>query len=194
MISLDIDRPIWNHFFLVHPLLVVGTRDDDGHANLAPKHMAIPLGWENYFAFVCSPTHSTYTNIERDGVFTVTYPRPDQVVLTSLSASPRCEDRSKPVMHSLPTMPAQHIDSVFLQDGYVYLECEHVQTLDGFGPNSLIIGRIVAAHVSEEAMRSEAIDDSDVVYNAPLLAYLQPGRFAAIARSNAFPFPASFKR
>jgi hypothetical protein len=33
-----------------------------------------------------------------------------------------------------------------------------------------------------------------VIHDSPLLAYLAPGRFATIDRSNAFPFPAEMKK
>ncbi len=58
--------------------------------------MVSPMGWQNYFGFVCTPRHGTYQNIKRDGVFAVTYPKPGQWLETSLTASPRCEDDSKP--------------------------------------------------------------------------------------------------
>ncbi|MCL7971066.1 MAG: flavin reductase, partial [marine benthic group bacterium] len=68
LVKLDLDKPIWDRFFWVSPLSVVGTLEEDGTPNLAPKHMATPMGWQNYFGFVCTPRHSTYRNIERDGV------------------------------------------------------------------------------------------------------------------------------
>ena len=88
LVSLDLKWPIWERFFTVAPLLIIGSRDETGAFDLAPKHMATPLGWQNYFGFVCTPRHRTYQNIRREGVFTVSFPRPSQVVLTSLSAAP----------------------------------------------------------------------------------------------------------
>ena len=101
LVSLDLKRPIWERFFTVAPLLIIGTRDETGAVNLAPKHMATPLGWQNYFGFVCTPRHRTYQNIRREGVFTVSFPRPTQVVLTSLSAAPRDDDDVKPAPGAL---------------------------------------------------------------------------------------------
>ena len=60
--SIDTRRPIWERFFTVAPLVVVGTREEDGSPDLAPKHMAGPVSWQNFFGFVCSPTHATYAN------------------------------------------------------------------------------------------------------------------------------------
>src|ERR1035438_2888216 len=96
LIPLATDRPIWDRFFGVFPLVIVGSKETDDRYNLAPKHLAMPLGWESYYCFVCSPQHTTYHNIRRHGVFTVSYPRPSEVLLASLAAAPRCEDLSKP--------------------------------------------------------------------------------------------------
>jgi flavin reductase (DIM6/NTAB) family NADH-FMN oxidoreductase RutF len=194
LVTLDAATPIWDRFFTVFPLVVVGTRDEDGTYDLAPKHLAIPVGWDNFFGFVCTPRHRTYHNARREGAFTVSFPRPSQVVVASLTASPRCEDASKPTLKALPTFKASTVDGVFLEDGYVFLECALDRVIDGFGAGSLIIGTIVAAHVDEAALRLADEDDADLIQQAPLLAYLSPGRFANIKESYAFPFPADFKR
>jgi flavin reductase (DIM6/NTAB) family NADH-FMN oxidoreductase RutF len=194
LIPLSVDRPIWDRFFSVFPLVIVGSKEADGRYNLAPKHMAMPLGWENRYCFVCSPRHTTYHNIRSHGVFTVSYPRPTDLLLASLAAAPRCEDKSKPSLLVLPTFPAREIEGVLVQGSYVFLECTLDTILDGFGPNSLITGKIVAASAEEEALRSEDLDESEQIYAAPLLAYLSPGRFAEIRHSGAFPLPKGFSR
>ena len=58
-----------------------------GGYDLAPKHMATPLGWGGWFGFVCTPSHATYANALREGFFTVSFPRPSQVLLASLAAA-----------------------------------------------------------------------------------------------------------
>jgi flavin reductase (DIM6/NTAB) family NADH-FMN oxidoreductase RutF len=191
--SLDLSVPIWDHFFLVAPLVLVGSKDASGDYNQAPKHMAMPMGWENFFAFVCTPTHSTLQNIERERVFTVTYPRPTQVLLASLAATARDDDSLKPALQSVPTFAASKVDGRFVRDGYIFLECELDRTVGQFGRNSLIIGRIVAAQVHEQALRASVENDAELLEGSPLLAYLQPGRFARIGRSHPFPFPVEFQ-
>lgn len=189
VVELDTSVPIWDRFFTVAPLVLIGTRDHDGSTDLAPKHMATPLGWENYFGFVCTPLHSTCRNIDRDGVFTVSFPKPSQVLESSLAASPRVAHGKKPVIDYLATFPAKQIDGVFIEDGYLFFECRHVKTIDGFGKNCLITAEIVAAYVDDSYMRHEEADDQETIHDAPLFAYLAPGRFATIDRSHAFPFP-----
>ncbi len=194
LIELDVEKPVWERTFGVFPLVVVGTREPDGADDLAPKHLAIPMSWQNYFGFVCTPRHNTYQNVQRSGEFAVTYMRPAQTVLASLAATPRCDDGSKPIATALPTFPAERIQAPLVDGGYLFLECELHQVVDGLGDNSLIIGRIVAARVAADAARASDLDDEDLVREAPLLAYLYPGRFAEIANSTKLPFPAGFKR
>ena len=194
LIELDTASSIWENFFSVFPLVVIGTREADGSDDLAPKHLAMPMSWSNHFGFVCTPRHNTYRNIKREGQFTVSYVRPSQTVLASLAATPRCDNGSKPIIASLPTFAAQQVDAVCVADGYLFLECELQQMVEPLGDNSLIIGRVVSARIAEDAMRVSGIDDEDLVYKAPLLAYLYPGRFAEISESTQLPFPAGFKR
>jgi len=194
LVPLAIDQPIWDRFFTVAPLVIVGTKEDDGGFNLAPKHLAMPLGWENYYCFVCSPRHTTYHNIRRHDIFTVSFPRPSDVLVTSLAAAPRCEDLSKPSLLMLPTFPARKIDLVLVKGCYLFLECSLHSILDGFGPNSLIIGTVVAAAAAEDALRAEELDEADQIFQNPLLAYVSPGRMAEIRQSTAFPFPEGFTR
>ncbi|TVP68741.1 MAG: flavin reductase [Leptolyngbya sp. LCM1.Bin17] len=194
LVSLDLSQPLWERVFTVAPLVVIGTQEADGTYDLAPKHMAMPLGWGHYFGFVCTPRHHTYQNIQRTGVFTVSFPQPHQILATSLTAAPRCDDDQKPSLVALPTVKSQGVEGVFLQDAYLCLDCELDRIVDGFGDNSLIAGKILAAQVDEAALRLSARDDQDLLRRAPLLAYLSPGRFATLDHSQAFPFHEGFQR
>ena len=77
---------------------------------------------------------------------------------------------------------------------YLYLECRLERTLDELDGNSLLIGRVVAAHVHGDALRDEDREDNELIHDHPLFAYLYPARFAVIDRSQGFPLPAGFKR
>jgi flavin reductase (DIM6/NTAB) family NADH-FMN oxidoreductase RutF len=178
----------------VAPLVVIGSRQPDGTFDLAPKHMATPFGWQNYYGFVCTPRHATYQNIQRERQFTVSFPRPTQVVTSSLAASPRCEDASKPLLALLATHPATTVDGVFVRDCALVLECTLHSITDGFGANSLIVGQIVAAAVDEEYLRVSERDEGEQVFASPLLAYVSPGRYAEIRQTAQFPFPKGFAR
>lgn len=195
IVTLEPGQPVWERFFTVAPLVLVGTREPSGAYDFAPKHMALQLGWENHFGFVCTPRHHTYHNAMREKVFTVSYPRPTQVVLACLAAAPRCPvEEVKSHLTALPTIAAKQVDGLFLKDSYLYLECEVARVVDGFGDNSLIAGKIVAAHADHRVLRGTDRDDQDLIHRSPLLAYLHPGRFARIRKSFSFPFPAGFEK
>jgi flavin reductase (DIM6/NTAB) family NADH-FMN oxidoreductase RutF len=191
--SLNIDQPIWDQFFTVAPLVLIGTIEESGKPDFAPKHMASPLGLDNYFGFVCTPNHATYRNIERTGCFTVSYPRPSDVAITSLSAAPRCDDE-KPIIDVLDTFEAREIYGRFVERAYIYLECELMRIVDDFGGYSLIAGQIVAAYVHQDALRGSDRDDAEILLDAPQLAYLSPGRLAIIEKTEGFPFAIGMKR
>ena len=193
VLEIPTDTAIWDRFFMVAPLAIVGTRDGDGH-DLAPKHQAMPLGRENFFCFVCTPSHATYRNVREHGEFTVSFPRPDQLMETSLAAHPRRPDGWKPGLESLPTRPARVVQGVLVEGCSLGLECALDRILDGYGDDSLIVGRVVAASASASSLRSPDVDDLELLHASPLLAYLPPGRFAAISSSLSFPFPAGFRR
>jgi len=55
LVLLDVEQPFGDRVYLVAPLVIVGTKDEEGAVDLAPKHMASPMGWRNYFSFVCTP-------------------------------------------------------------------------------------------------------------------------------------------
>lgn len=197
MITLDSSLPIWDQFFMVAPLVVIGSKEVNGY-DLAPKHMAMAMGKQNYFGFMCTPRHSTYHNIKKHPYFTVSFPRPNQITLTSLAASPRCEVEinslnNKPIIDHLPTFQAKNIDALFIHDAYLYMECALHQIVDGFGEHSLITGKIKEAYINEDSVRKFDQDEQEMIFNAPLLVYLANGRFAEIKQSLAFPFPKDFK-
>jgi flavin reductase (DIM6/NTAB) family NADH-FMN oxidoreductase RutF len=166
--ELDLDASLWERVFTVAPLVLVGSREPDGGVDLAPKHLVAPM-WGPYFLFVCSERHATYRNAVREGAFTVSWP-------------------------ALPTFPARDVEGVLLRGGYLFLECRLERTVDGFGENSLVIGRVVAAYADPESLRAFERDDAELIRDQPLLAYLYPQHFATIREGQTFPFPRGFSR
>ncbi len=47
----------------VAPLVLVGTKERHGW-DFAPKHLAMPLGWEGFYCFAFTPWHATYRQRE----------------------------------------------------------------------------------------------------------------------------------
>ena len=194
-IALDMDLPIWERFFTIAPLVVVGTKEDDGY-DLAPKHMVTPLGFGKYFGFVCTPRHNTYHNVKKSNGFTVSFPRPEQIIVTSISASPRSAriSKSSGIIEALPIVKATTMDAPLLKDAYLYFECELFRIIDGFDAYSMITGIIKAVHVHRDYLRVSEGDDQEQLKQSPLLAYIANGRFAKISDTYNFPFPKEFKR
>jgi flavin reductase (DIM6/NTAB) family NADH-FMN oxidoreductase RutF len=177
----------------VAPLVVVGTLEQDGAPDLAPKHMVTPLG-ERHLAFVCSPTHATHGNLSRTGQFTVSW-LPDQgVLLASLAAAPRQPDGAKPALLAVPTRPAQRVEGVVLRDAPVTAECQVERVMDDWGHWSLVVGEVVHATARPDAVLSVDEDAHDVLARSPLLAYVHPGHVATIDRADAFPYHRGFRR
>ncbi len=193
LVDLSTATPIWERFFTVAPLVLVGTKEGDGY-DLAPKHLALPLGWENYFAFVCTPRHATFRNLMLHPEFTVSFPGADRILDASLSAGGRQENRSKPTLAALPTFPARTVDGVLVGGCALYLECVLDRLVDGFGENSLVVGRIVAASALRSALRGADVDDADLLHALRPLVYLAPGRFGVVETTHAFPLPPDFSR
>lgn len=192
-VPIEVDHaPVWERFFCVLPLVLVASVEGEGH-DIAPKHMAMPIGWGNHYGFVCTPRHATYRNIRDTGAFTVGFPSPEQVVQIAMAAAPR-EGGLKHALAALPTSRARVVEGVVVDGCRAHLECRLERIVDGLGDASLIVGEVVAAAADPAALRELERDDADLIHDAPLLAYLQPGRIATIDRSASFPFPAGFSR
>jgi flavin reductase (DIM6/NTAB) family NADH-FMN oxidoreductase RutF len=191
LVRLPTEVPIWNRFFIVAPLVLVGTKEPDDSYDIAPKHMAMPLGWNDRYCFVCTPRHATYANVRARQEFTVSFPLPEAVVVSSLAATAREED-AKPNLAALTTFPASVVDGVLVDGCYLYLECALDRVVEGFGDAVLVVGRVVAAHVDERGLRISESEDTEIIRDLPLLAYISPGRFARIEATDSFPFPGRF--
>ncbi len=187
------DSPPLDRVLTVAPLVVVGTVDDDGVPDLAPKHMVMPVG-DDHLAFTCSPTHTTHRNLLRSAAFTVSWLRPDDVLLASLAAGPRSVDGEKATLAGVATSPATVVDGVVLTDAPLVVECELERVLDDYGHWSVVVGRIVHAVAATDALLSSDEDPHDVLRRSPLLAYVHPDHVATIDHADAFPYHRGFRR
>lgn len=193
-VTLGADQPVWEEFYTVAPLVLVATVEADGTADVAPKHQATPVGHGRLFAFACHPGHATYRNATATGAFTVGFPTPQMVVAASLAAGPRDAEGAKPTLDLLSLSPARAVDGVLVEGCPVHLECSLDRVVDGLEEASLVVGRVVVAHVSDRVRISAQDDQQRLVEQAPLLAYLHPGRVASVHHSKEFPFHRGFRR
>jgi flavin reductase (DIM6/NTAB) family NADH-FMN oxidoreductase RutF len=192
LVELPVGAGLWERVFAVAPLVLVGTKEGDGF-DFAPKHMAMPLGWEGFYCFACSPRHATYRNVNAHPEFTVSFPRPEQILESSFAAGGRFAAGEKPALAAIPTAPARAVAVPVVDGCTLTLECRLERIVDGFGPNSLIVGRVVAATAARDALRGADVDDADLLHRLGLLAYLAPGRFAVVRDTYAFPYPIDFR-
>jgi flavin reductase (DIM6/NTAB) family NADH-FMN oxidoreductase RutF len=194
-ISLNVKESIWEHFYTVAPLVVIGTKEAQGF-DLAPKHMATPLGFSDFFGFVCTPRHNTYHNIKKHSRFSVSFVKPDQILLTSLAATPRCavKDFPEEITNHIPTVTLNNGASIFVKDSYVMLDCSLYKIIDGFDDYSLITGKVEQAMVHKDYKIVSAEGNQKQIYDHPLLAYIAQGRFASIKETLSYPYPKDFQR
>lgn len=194
-VNLDTKIPIWDRIYTIAPLVIIGSKEGDSY-DLAPKHMAAPMGFDNYFGFVCTPDHKTYHNVRQNQEFTVSFPNPDQVLMASLTASNRKSvgDKSTSVLDALDVAWGHIVNAPVVSGCYLYLECALHKIVDGFGTNALITGYIHKAYVDENLLRTSEIDEGDQIARHPLLAYVANGRFAKIEQTFNFPFPKDFSK
>jgi flavin reductase (DIM6/NTAB) family NADH-FMN oxidoreductase RutF len=193
LVELSTEAPVWERFFMVAPLVLVATKEGDRH-DVAPKHLAMPIGWGNFFGFVCSPSHATYRNLKAHPEFTVSFPGMNGLLPASMAAGARLDDRSKPTLAAVPVLPARRVDGVLVEGCSLYLECVLDRFVDGFGENSIIVGRVVSASAARAALRAHDVDDADLLHALRPLVYLAPGRIAEVGETHAFPFPVDFRR
>lgn len=183
-VEVDPQHALWESFYTVAPLVLIGTIEADGAPDVAPKHQATALGHGSLFGFACSPTHATYRNALATSTFTVGFPPPGLVVAASLAAAPRDAVGDKPTLDLVSLSPARVVDGVLVDGCLAQLECRLERVVDDLDDSSLVIGRVVAAFAS-----SRALDDS-----TPLLAYVHPGRVASIHETKEFPYHRGFQR
>ena len=121
-----------------------------GH-DLAPKHMAMPLGWGGWFAFACSPTHATQSNAQRTGAFTVSFRVPtgaDRLDQPRRLAPGR--GRAEAGAGGDRDGARNHVvEGVLVEGAYLWLECELDRVIEGYGENSLITGELTASAADE---------------------------------------------
>jgi flavin reductase (DIM6/NTAB) family NADH-FMN oxidoreductase RutF len=187
LLSLDLDQPIWDRFFSVAPLVVVGTRNADGSHDLLTTHQGFTLAPANLFAFLAPPEDAAVENSLRTRTFAVSFPQPHQVAEASLAAAVAGREGRHPMSAEIPTFPTRRIDAVLMTGARLFLECETDRVVEHLGGRVLVIGRIVAAHLDRDSRRLSERDDYDLLENHPLLAFIAPGRFAAIEHTDAFP-------
>jgi hypothetical protein len=114
----------------------------------------------------------------------VSVPKPNEVILTSLAAQLRRRGRPTGRIGVGSDRVSPHDGRDCALRGHLQLEYELERLVDGFGPNSLIMGPV-------QAGRADAgVDAGVVLERAPLLVYLSAGRLSEESASRSCTFPA----
>ena len=182
------DRGLWSRVFSVAPLVLVGTKERDGTTSLRSTWRCRSAGRAST-ASSAAPTR----DLQERGAhpeFTVSFPRPEQIVESSFAAGGRFAGGEKPALAAVPAAPARVVDVPVVEGCSLYIECELERIVDGFGAEQPDRrprrGRRRGAETRCAAPRC---DDADLVYRLGLLAYLAPGRFAVVRDSTVVPVP-----
>ena len=187
LVELPVGPELWERVFTVAPLVLVGTKEAGRLGLRAQAHGDAARLGGLLLLRRARPRHATYRNVQAHPQFTVSFPRPEQILESSFAAGGRFDGDAKPTLAAVPTVPARVVDGRVVEGCALYLECELERIVDGFGPNSLIVGRVVAASAARDALRGAEVDDADLVHRLGLLAYLAPGRFAVVRDSLVVP-------
>ena len=99
-----IEAPLWTRFFSVAPLVLVGTKEGD-HFDIAPKHMAMPLGWKDFYCFCLQRPARDLPKRRRARRLHGELLGEELIAQTGLAASARLSDASKPGPAVLSTFP-----------------------------------------------------------------------------------------
>lgn len=189
-VDLKLDGFVGRFFFEPRGLALVSTLSPGGVPNLAPKTQVMPIGRGNYWAFACCARHHTYQNVQAEGEFVINLPGPELIRQAALAAVDVPPGADEIAAAGLTAMPSRALRAPSVAECRVSLECRLHQVPDGFGEESLIVGRVVAA-VADEAFAST---DPAVLERCPLLVYVHPDYYAAVGRAERFRFPKGYKR
>ena len=144
LVSLPVETPVLGQFFLVAPLVLVGTREDA--YDLAPKHGDAARVARTTCCFACTPRHATYRNAVEHREFTVGYVPPEQIAADRARGRWPAAGRLEARASRVADVPEGLVDGVLVGGCRLYLECALDRIVDGFGENSLVVGAVVAAH------------------------------------------------
>lgn len=172
-VDIEPDKRKWHPSPILGQLVLVTTMNQDGTSNVAPKN------WISYVAFGpslialgCSSKHWTAKNILRSGEFVINIPGAD-LVDTIWEAGYR--DHPRPIESlGLTPIPSVKVKPPRVEECKAHLEC----LLDkhfAYGDEIIILGRIVAASIDEEALKAK-----DPYEYLKMLVFLEDGTFGTV--------------
>lgn len=142
------------------PIAWVVTQDDKNQPNAAPfsffnafsgdpPTVCVGMGHRNM-----APKDSL-NNIRRSGEFVINLVSEDILEAMNVTAIPFPPDVDEILTAGLTTEPSEKVATPRIAESPVALECRLQQIVDLDGPNSLVIARVVAVHIRDEAVTNK---------------------------------------
>ena len=169
LVTLGQDWPVWDRVFTVNPLVLIGTRERERWIRPRPQAHGVPHGLGELLRVRLHPAPRDLPQRQARGRLHRQLSEADAGRPREPGGITQRERRFQASLYALPTFPASEVDGVFIQDAYLFLECVLDRIVDDFGENSLIAGRVVAAHVSEDYLRASERDDNDLIHESRYL-------------------------
>jgi len=175
-VIIEPDKRKWHPSPILGQLVLVTTTNEDGTSNVAPKN------WISYMAFGpslialgCNRKHWTAKNILRSREFVINVPGAN-LVNTIWEAG--YLDHPRPVESSgLTPIPSVKVKPPRIEECRAHLECVLDKHFD-YGDEVIILGRIVAASIDEEALKAR-----DPYEYLKMLVFLEDGIYGTVRRA-----------
>ena len=191
LVEISTEAPIWERFFTVAPLVLVATKRA---ATTTSRRSISPCRSAGRTTSASSAARRTrrHRNLEAHPEFTVSFPRgrPDRQS-SLLAAGSRLDDRSKPTLAPFRSSRPARWTACSSRAAALYLECALERVIDGFGENSLIVGRdrrrsAVDARRSAGSRSTTRISSTS---SCRCSCTSRPGRFAEVTRDAVVSVP-----
>jgi len=134
-------------------LFLLGSVDKKGKANIMPIAWCMLTSFDPYMVAisVCKERYS-HSLISQNKEFTLSFPTADMKEEVLFCGTHSGRDMDKLKESGLKVMPAQKVKPPLIYKCNVNLECRVVGELDT-GSNTIFVGEILAAYISEQACK-----------------------------------------
>lgn len=144
------------------PIAWVTTKSPDGHLNAAPYSFFNVFGQEPPVLVIGiggrqpGDAKDTGNNIRRTGQLVVNLVAAETAEAMNVTAIDFPPDVDEIAEAGLHTLPSTHVDPPRIAESPVAFECERLMIVDLHHDRSLIVGRILALHVRDDAVLDAA--------------------------------------
>lgn len=128
-------------------------------ANIMPAAWHTPISADPpLYGVLISPKRYTYTLLQKELGFTVSFLEKDYGSLSAKTGSTSGRDGNKLATFNIKYTQAEQVNGPILQDSYAAYECEKVEARE-YGDHFLFIGKIILLHYREDAVNQDLLVD-----------------------------------